>query len=581
MPIDLLYLDAWDYSEGEAAKISEESHLDAFKIIENSLSDRALILIDDIHDTESFKGKGSLVIPYLLNKGYKILYLGYQCLLSKKEARVERFSQSAIPCLEGLDSQKAFEYFKEAVTFQGRSQFDEAIMLYQKTTKIKPDYDMAYYNLGNIFREKGNSNDAENCYQKVLQINPTHEWAHFNLGIINKENGQLNKAIDHYHKTLHLNPNIEEAHLNLGIIFQEKGQLDKAIACHYNALQLNPYYAEAYLNLGKAFEDIDLIDEALTCYQKATKIKPTLEDGYGSLLVKLFSTGNLKKILKAFERRWKKIYSYKKIEQPFWDGSDIKGLTILLHEQGFGDTIQFIRYAPLVRKHGAKVIFECQRSLFSLLKDVEGANQIILEGEQLPKYDVHAPLFSLPIVFNTAPDSVPADIPYIAVDSILVRKWREKLEHDKCKLKIGLFWCTGSQYKSCSLDEFSPLAQLNDITFYSLQKKRTTKRTANLPNEMRLVDYTEDIYDFLDTAAFMENLDLVISIDTAVAHLAGALGKPVWTILPFGGDWRWSLNYDNTPWYPTMKLFRQSSHGDWESVIAKVRDELLNLLDSN
>jgi len=276
IPIDLLYLDAWDYREGEAAKISEESHLEAFKIIENSLSERVLILIDDIHDTESFKGKGRLVIPYLLNKGYKILYLGYQCLLSKKEARMERLSKSAIPFLEDLDSQKAFEYFKEAVTFQGRGQIDEAIMLYQKAIEIKPDYDMAYYNLGNIFREKGNSNDAESCYQKTLQINPNHEWAHFNLGIISKEKGQLTKAIDHYRKTLQLNPNIEEAHFNLGIIFQEKGQLDESIACNYNALQLHPYYAEAYLNLGKALEDKDLIDEALICYQKAKKIKPTL-----------------------------------------------------------------------------------------------------------------------------------------------------------------------------------------------------------------------------------------------------------------------------------------------------------------
>jgi hypothetical protein len=201
-------------------------------------------------------------------------------------------------------------------------------------------------------------------------------------------------------------------------------------------------------------------------------------------------------------------------------------------------------------------------------------------GEELPKFDVHCPLSSLPLIFDTRLESIPTKIPYIYVEPKLIQKWRNKVQHDEFKTKIGLVWA-GRSISSCSLETFSTIAQIDNITFYSLQKGEAKKQAKNPPKGMSFIDLTEDINDFSDTAALIENLDLIITVDTAVAHLAGALGKSVWTLLPFVPDWRWMLNRDDSPWYPTMRLFRQPSLGDWESVIDKIKDELLKLLMNN
>ena len=267
-----------------------------------------------------------------------------------------------------------------------------------------------------------------------------------------------------------------------------------------------------------------------------------------------------------------------------WDGFDIKGRSILLHaEQGFGDTIQFVRYAPLVAKRAGKVILECPGELTPLLRSVEGLSQIIVKGESLPDFDVHCPLLRLPLIFDTTLESVPAQIPYLGVDHLLIDKWRNKIQDDNSKLKIGLTWAGRPEQKndrnrSFCFATFLPLAQLEGITFYSLQKGEAAKQARDAPESMKLVDYTEEINDFSDTAAFMENLDLVICVDTAVAHLAGALGKPVWTLLTFVPAWQWLLNREDSPWYPTMKLFRQRSPGDWGTVMVNVERQLVKLL---
>lgn len=219
------------------------------------------------------------------------------------------------------------------------------------------------------------------------------------------------------------------------------------------------------------------------------------------------------------------------------------------------------------------------KRISNILKNVEDIQQLVTEGEPLPEFDIHCPLLNLPSVFDTTLESIPAKIPYISADSILMQKWHDKVHHDNSRFKIGLVWAGDPRHgydtdRSCQLELFSPLAQLNDISFFSLQKGDAAKQAKIPPQEMKLVDYTEEINDFSDTAALIENLDLVISVDTAVAHLAGALGKPVWTLIPFAPDWRWMLNREDSPWYPTMRLFRQPSPGNWEAVIDRIFVEL-------
>ena len=494
--------------------------------------------------------------------------------------------------------------------------YDLAIQHIEKAVKFNPADADAYYNLGNAHEAKGQLDEAITYYQKAIDLDPTFAEAHNNLGFALYSKGQLDEAIMYHQRAIELRPNFPEAYNNLGFALHDKGKLEETIRCYQKALKLNPHYPEAYNNLGLAFQDNKQLDEALSCYRKAIEIDQDFAEAYNNIgqclylqqgkvddamtyfdkaiqidpdcavahwnkSLALLVSGNFKEGLKEFEWRWKlrKHYPYNFV-QPLWDGSEITGLTILLHADGvFGDTIQYIRYAPLIAHRGVNVIVECHKELKSLLKNVKGVQEVIARGEPLIHFDVHCPIMSLPLAFDTILETIPSDVPYITVDPALVMKWHEKIRHDNSKLKVGLVW-KGSdreerlRYRSCTLEQFSPLARLEGITFYSLQKGEAAQQAKNPPDGMKLLDYTEEITDFSDTAALMENLDLIISVDTAAAHLAGAIGMPVWTLLPFAVDNRWLLNREDTPWYPTMRLFRQPSLGDQESVINNVLIEL-------
>jgi len=368
----------------------------------------------------------------------------------------------------------------------------------------------------------------------------------------------------------------------MGLILQEKGLFDEAEEYYQKALQINPYHEYTYNNLGALFKENGQLDKAMQCYRKALQLNPhNAEIHFGYSLAFLLS-GNFQEGFKEYEWRWrtsKFIPYHRDYSQPAWDGSDIKGKTIAIHaEQGFGDTIQFVRYTSLIAARGAKILLICQNHLASLFKNVEGVHQVIGEDEELPSFDFHCPLLSLPLLCKTTLDTIPAKVPYIAVEPRLVQQWKEKL-HDR-KLRIGLSWAGNPQnerdhLRSCPLSIFSPLSQLDDIVFYSLQKEIYNKTVNHA--ETFLIDLTEEIKDFADTAAIIESLDLVISVDTAVVHLAGALGKPIRILIPYSPDWRWMLDRKDSPWYPSMRLFRQPSFGDWESVIADIKDELLKI----
>jgi FKBP-type peptidyl-prolyl cis-trans isomerase 2 len=450
--------------------------------------------------------------------------------------------------LEESDSAKAEDFFAQGIAFQDKEQLDEATSL----------------------------------YQKAIKLNPKHSGAFYNLGVSYQKQGLLDKAIVCYEIAIGLNQNLTEAHHNLGLAYKDKGQFDEAIICFQRVLQLQPDHANAYYNLGNTIVAKGQFTEAMKCYQKALEINPGHADAYWSMGLMHLRLGNFNDGWKAYEKRWelKDVMVKPRFEQPEWNGQGIDGRTILLYaEQGFGDTIQFIRYVPFLAERGANVVVECQQELVSLLIKTEGASQIIAKGDQHPDFDMHYPLLSLPLMFGTTIGTIPSKIPYVYTDPALVQQWRGKIGPDNASLKVGLVWAGNPKLKfghnrSCSLSIFAPLADRNDITFYSLQVGDASGQAKDPPTGMRLIDYTREIKDFAATAALIRHLDLIISVDTAVAHLAGALGKTVWTLIPFVPDWRWMLDREDSPWYPTMRLFRQSSPGDWESVILRIKETL-------
>jgi len=499
--------------------------------------------------------------------------------------------------------------------------YDAAIKYIRKASELNPTAADAFYNLGNVYKDSGHLDEAINCFQKSLELNPQNADAYNNQGIIYKDKGELNEAITSFQEAIHLNPNHIIAYYNLGVIYKDKKQFDEAIQCFQKVLLLNPNIIAAYHYLGIIYQEKEQIDEAITQYQKAIQLNPNIAELYSNLGLVLIIKGKHTEAISCYQKAiainpddstsrwllsniflligdyrngWKEFESFRKIgnhninqrtfTQPLWDGSDIKGLTILLHaEAGFGDTIQFIRYVPLIAQRGAKVIVDSQKELTSLLQNVDSIDAVFSRGDKLPEFDLHCPLMSLPRIFDTTLDNIPLQTPYLKADDLLVRKWSQRLQGDASRLKVGLVWSGGGfpPKKSTSLDKFSSFKEIEKITFYSLQKGPSAEQTKYLQRDFRCIDYTDGLHDFSETAALIANLDLVISVDTAVAHLAGALGKPVWVLLPFVPDWRWLLNRDDSPWYPTMRLFRQPSLGDWVSVIVKVKDELMKLLDKN
>jgi tetratricopeptide (TPR) repeat protein len=476
-----------------------------------------------------------------------------------------------------LEPDYADAYYNLGAAFQDKRQFDLAIDYYQKAVELEPDLDDAYYNLGIIWQEKMRFDEAIASYQKTLELNPKRADAYNNLGTIYKEQKQYDKALIYFYRASVSDPGLAKAHVNLGSIYQEQGRLDEAITFYKKALEIDPDLDYANNNMGRVLQDKGQVDHAIACFQNVLKLNPDNALAHWNMARALLLSANFKQGWQENEWRWKiNEYSPQNFQQPLWDGSDIEGRSILLHaEQGFDDTIQFIRYAPLVAQKGARVIVECQREVASLLKGLEGIGHIVMQGDQLPAFDIHCPLLSLPLVFNTTIDRIPAKIPYISADPLLVDKWKVRMQQDTSDLKIGVTWSRNSwnkydQYRLFALGAFGTLGRFEGISWYSLQQGKAAEQAKHPPEGMKLIDYMEETQDFMDMAALIQNLDLVISLDSPVAHLAGALGKQVWTLLPFSPDWRWMLDREDSPWYPTMRLFRQPDTGEWEPVIEKL-----------
>jgi|GEM_PF-2245643 len=381
-----------------------------------------------------------------------------------------------------------------------------------------------------------------------------------------------------YRRAIELQPDYAEAHNNLAAAYDQLDLIDHAIECYRQVIQLRPDWLEARCNLSIALQMAGRLAEAIEVAEKAVSVKPDASAPNWNWGLLRLTDGDFENGWRGYE--WRFAQQKAAPPEPAWDGSDPSGQTILVHaEQGFGDTLQFIRYAPLLTQRGAKVVVECQAELTSLLKRVEGVGTVISRGEPLPNPDRRVALMSLPLHFKTTLETIPAQIPYLKVDEEKLTQWRNRLASYTDGLKVGIVWAgrpthTNDRRRSLSLANFSPLFGIPGIQLFSLQKGDAAGQTRRPPRGANLIDLTDELRDFDDTAAFVSCLDLVIAPDTAVVHLAGGLGKEAWTVLPFCGDWRWMRNREDSPWYPTVRLFRQSKLGQWSDVMERVAHTL-------
>ncbi|WP_242725733.1 tetratricopeptide repeat protein [Microcoleus vaginatus] len=514
----------------------------------------------------------------------------YEQAIAQNRDFVEAHLNKANVLLDVREYQRAIASYQQVIKMQPNSalaynnlgwakqqlgEIDAAILYYQTALQFDPNLHETAHNLGHLFKQKNQLNEAIACYLHALKINPNLTYSLMGLGTVLQQQGKLAEAFNCYQQAVTIDPNNPEAHNNVGAFYHEQGNVKAAISYYRQALKLKPDFVEAINNLGHALVDLGEFQEAFSCHSRALELQPDNATAHLELSLTLLLFGDFQRGFAEYEWRWRTPQvSPRQFKQPVWDGSDLQGKTILLHvEQGFGDSIQFIRYAPILRSRGAKVMVACYPELMRLFATVPGIEYLSVSLEGLPEFDVHAPLMSLPRIVGTTLETIPANVPYLEPPA----ECKFALSSD-AKLKVGIVWAGSPQrrkdyQRSCSLSDFIQFLDVPGIAFYSLQKN-LSESDRTLLNQHLVPDLSPHLSDFADTASAISQLDLVISVDTAVAHLAGALGKPVWVLLSFAPDWRWLLDREDNPWYPTARLFRQTQPESWQELFEEVQAAL-------
>jgi tetratricopeptide (TPR) repeat protein len=502
----------------------------------------------------------------------------------RQEDAIERYEQALVI---NPDYAEVFNNLGNALRELDKQQ--EAINHYEKALILNRDFAEAYNNLGLVIQDLDRQEESTKHFKKAIVIKPDYAEAHNNLGNALKEINQQEEAIKHYKQALIIRPDYVETRTNLGLMYHEMGELEEAIKQYEQALIIRPDYAEAHYQLGNTLQELARLEEAIKHYQLAISIKPDYAEAHYNMGLTYLLKGALREGWRNYEWRYKtkKFKHYKRvIDKPKWNGTSLKNRTILIHaEQGLGDTIQFIRYAPIVANTGGNVIVECHPGIIHLFESYKNSVTFIGKGEPLPDFDVHCSLLSLPGILNTTIDTIPSEINYIHTDKRLASSWKEKLSNSN-KFKIGIFWQGNKnhnrdKFRSIPLKNFESLLSFSEIDFINLQKGEGHEQVIEYGFSNLITDYTAEMDNeerFSDTAALMQSLDLVIGTDTAIIHLAGAMGIPTWLLLPFHPDWRWMLKIEDTPWYPTMRLFRQEEIGNWHTVVKKIERELEKMI---
>ncbi len=480
-------------------------------------------------------------------------------------------------------------------TLHQLKRFDEALASYDRALALQPDHAGTFSNRGNTLHQLGRFDEALASYDRALALQPDHAEALYNRGITLHALERFDEALASYDRALALRPDHAEALNNRGNTLHELKRFDEALASCGRALALQPDHAEALYNRGVMLHELMRLDEALACYDRALAVRPDYADAHFNKSVVQLVKGDFAAGWQEYEWRHRKheyfTVSKRDFAQPLWLGQTaLAGKTILLHsEQGFGDTIQFCRYAPLVAGRGARVLLEVPPPLRELMAGLAGVAQVFSAPDKLPCFDLHCPLLSLPLAFRTSLETIPAQTPYLFAGAAKTAAWRTRLGA-RDKPRVGLVWAGDprkelpdarriDRMRSLEFEQLAPILRITGCEFYSLQKgEHTLAQLRASALRRRVVDCADDLRDFSDTAALIDNLDMVITVDTSVAHLAGALGKPFWLLNRYSTCWRWLIDRDDSPWYPTARLFRQNAPGDWPGVIGRVVVELEKLL---
>jgi tetratricopeptide (TPR) repeat protein len=463
----------------------------------------------------------------------------------------------------------------------------EAAAAYHRAIAINPNHVHALNDLGNTLRLLNRAQEAIAAYDRAVAVVPHFAEAHNNKGVALAECKQFVEAIASYDRALELKSDYAEGYSNRGAALLALSRPDEALKDFDRALALNPEYPEAINNRGTALQDLNAHREALTWHQRALLFNPNNAIAHLNLATAHLTLGEYAQGWPEYEWRWKTqdLASIRRdLRRPQWRGDQsLDGRTILLHaEQGFGDMLQFARYVPMVAARGAQIVLEAPQAVVPLLQTLAGVSKLIRRGDKLPPFDLHCPLLSLPLAFQTDLDTIPAEVPYLTAPAERVAKWRGRLAGIGGR-KIGLAW-SGLPYprnRSIPLVELEPLLSLPDISFVSLQRELSDDDRSRIATRPNVAHFGEELADFADTAGVISVLDLVISIDTSIAHLAGAMGKSLWTMLLFGADFRWLVDRDSSPWYPTARLFRQSKIGAWDDVVTRVHAALVAAGDNS
>jgi tetratricopeptide (TPR) repeat protein len=459
-------------------------------------------------------------------------------------------------------------------------QREPAVELMSRAVALRPESAEFRCNLGAALLELNRKEEAAAELRRAIDLRPNMAQAHNNLGNALTALGRHQEAADCARRALALDPNYAQAYYNLANVQRNLGQWDEAVANYRRALALKRDWREAENNLGNTFCSAGRFAEAENLFADVLARRPDDPLAHWNVALALLRRGDLERGLKEYESRWQipeLRLNRLRDARPEWDGGEIKGRRILVYaEQGLGDSIQFARYIPFLAGRGAGVVVNCQKELAGLLGGIAGVTECHAHpGAKNSRWDLHCSLPSLPRLMGTTLATIPASVPYLRADPAKAALWRNRLEGTG-KRKIGVAWAGSPRHpsdeqRSVRLDRLADLWR-SDIRMVSLQKGQGREQIG--PSGLALDDWTEELDDFADTAALVENLDLIVTVDTAVAHLAGAMGKEVWVLLPFVPDWRWMLEREDSPWYPTMRLFRQEKTGDWSGPIGRIAEAL-------
>jgi len=479
-------------------------------------------------------------------------------------------------------------HHNRAVALRAIGRLDDAVAAWRTAVALRPDYADAHQDLGYALYLLGRLDEATESLRTAVALRPDSADAHNDLGNLLSKQGDWDAAIACYRRAVALRPDFADAYNNLGHPLWEMGERDEAVACHRRAIALRPDYPEAHTNLGVALRAQWRLDEAVASHRRAIALRPDYAEAHTDLALALLARGDLPAGWAEFEWRWRteKLRAGRRaFAQPQWRGDAAEGRTLLIHaEQGFGDTLQFCRYAPLAAARGLRVILQVPRPLVRLLGTLAGVDRVLAEEDELPAFALQCPVMSLPLAFGTTLDTIPAAIPYLHADPAQAAAWAARVPSMAGQtLRVGLVWAGNPRVhqrdalwadrrRSMAPERLQPLCGVSGVRLFSLQKDGPAA-----PESFPLIDVMGEMTDFADTAALIANLDLVISVDTAVAHLAGSLGKPVWLLARDAACWRWLDRRADSPWYPAMRIYRQPRPGDWDAVVAEVAGDLFRL----